>query len=400
MNQTLYKPHPGRQFFWFILAVGMMSMIGIISSDIYLPSMPYMATYFHTEYAVIQKTITVYLVGLAIFQLLYGPLSDHFGRKSTLQVGLLIYIGASIACTLSTSITALMIARFFQAIGACSGLVIGRCIISDIYDRQESANIFSIILPIVALSPAIAPVIGGYLQVSLGWRMVFTVSIVFGVVLFFIVLTQIKETLSFNTRKSFHPKIILYNNIDLLRATKFILYSLIVGAVYCSWFAYLADSSYIYQSFLLTPDQVGYCYISQSLASIIGTFTSKRIIRNVTIDRMILSAILINLTGVTLMLFIGHIAVWFFLLSITIAAFANGILLPLNISSAMSSAVGYNAKLGGSASGLLGFIQIGGGALGTLVVSFMPHTALTLSLVLMGCMIFALFMLLMISAME
>lgn len=349
-----------------------------------------MHTYFNTSYSVIQETITVYLTGLAIFQLFYGPISDHFGRKKTLLSGLLLYIVASLICVLSINVTMLLIARFFQAIGACAGLVMGRCMISDVSDKQGSARIFSIVLPIVAMSPAIAPVIGGYLQVVLGWRAVLSFSVVFGVALFIIVKLKIGETLAGQSKKSFHPMQIIRNNVALLNCLKFVAHTLIVGAVYCSWFAYLSDSSDIYKTFALAPEQVGFCYISQSIASVIGSLSAKHIIKSLPINNMILIAIVINLLAAIFMLILGSLILWVFLFIITIAAFSNGILLPLNISSAMSSAIEYSPKLGGSASGLVGFIQIGCGALGAFLVSFLAHSVYALSTVLIGCMCVAL----------
>jgi len=281
----------------------MMSMIGLISSDIYLPSMPYIAHYFHEDYRIIQRTITVYLIGLAIFQLIYGPVSDHFGRKRTLQFGVCLYILASLSCTLSSNITMLMISRFFQAIGASASLVMGRCMVSDIYDRQETTRIFSIVLPMVSLSPAIAPVIGGYLQTLLGWRAVLAFTVIFGTFLLLIITTQLGETLPRNTRKNFHIKIIIKNNLHLFGSSQFLIYTLVVGATYCSWFAYLANSSYVYRTFQLPANIVGYCYISQSLAAIIGSRTAKHSINLFELNPLLFIAISINLLASLLMLF-------------------------------------------------------------------------------------------------
>ncbi|MEJ2632287.1 MAG: MFS transporter [Acidihalobacter sp.] len=187
MALLVKKPDTKPQFVVFIAAMVMMSMIGIFSSDIYLPSMPYMASYFGVDYGVIQKTITVYLVGLAVFQLFYGPISDHFGRRRVLIAGLTIYIAASLGCVLSSSVTQLLLFRFFQAVGACAGLVMGRTIVTDMFDKSESPHVFSIVLPFVAMSPAIAPVIGGHVQELLGWRFVMAFTVLFGSVLLGIV---------------------------------------------------------------------------------------------------------------------------------------------------------------------------------------------------------------------
>ena len=369
-----------------IIILTMMSMIGLISSDIYLPSMPHIANYFHISPTKVQNTITTYLIGLAIFQLIYGPLSDVLGKKKTLVTGLVIYIISSIICMISPNIIVLLIARFFQAIGACSGLVMGRSIIADQFDKRQSAQVYSTILPIVAMSPAIAPIIGGYLQEFIGWRAVFGFSVIFGILLLYLVILQIDKSLKPTSQSNFHPMAIFYNNLALFKSKKFMLYTLIVGIVYCSWFSYLTASSYIFKSFGLTASLIGYCYISQSIASVVGSISSKKLLKFVPVKTMVLFALFISLFGALFMYFYGS-ELSYFLIGITIMAFANGILLPLNISQAMNAAVEYNSKIAGSASGLVGFAQIGSGAVGAFIMSLVPVSVNTLSWALIICLI-------------
>lgn len=389
MQKIVDKPSARMQFLVFIVAMVMMSVIGIFSSDIYLPSMPNMATYFGVDYSVIQKTITVYLIGLAAFQLLYGPISDHFGRKKTLMVGLGIYIVASVGCVFSLSIEQLLIFRFLQGVGACAALVMGRTIVTDIFNKVEAPHIFSIVLPFVAMSPAIAPVIGGHVQDLLGWRYVMAFTVLFGVVLMGVVFFYMGETLSNIKFKPFEPMSLVLKNMHLLRVSRFVSYCLVIGCVYSNWFAYLSDSAYIYKSFGLTASLIGYCYISQSLSSVAGSFTLKRLLRTMRIDTIIGLALLGNLFVCGLLIVLGYINIWWFLGLVTFMAFTNGMLLPANISSAMSAAVHEDVSLGGTASGLVGFIQIGGAVIGTWLVSEVPQHAASLGVVLTGFMVFA-----------
>jgi DHA1 family bicyclomycin/chloramphenicol resistance-like MFS transporter len=377
--------------FLFIITLAMMSMIGLISSDIYLPSMPYIAGYFNVNHSMVQNTITIYLIGLAFFQLIYGPISDVFGRKKTLIIGLLIYIISSIVCMLSPSILVLFVARFFQAIGACSGLVMGRSIIADIFDKKQSAHVFSIILPIVAMSPAISPVIGGHLQDWIGWHASFGFSVVFGIVLLYLVIWHLDESLKSFSHNKFNPMMIINRNLTLFKSVEFVFYTLIVGIIYCSWFSYLTASSYIYTSFGLNASLIGYCYISQSLASVAGSITSKRAIKRISINMMILLAFFIGLFGAMFIHLCGS-ELFEFLIGITIMAFANGILLPLNISQAMSAAVEYNPGISGTASGLLGFFQIGFGAFGAFFISLIRPDISSLSWFLTMCILIGIIM--------
>ncbi|MBP9742417.1 MAG: multidrug effflux MFS transporter [Burkholderiales bacterium] len=378
MKNRNYINHP----IIFITALAMMSMIGLFSSDVYLPSMPAIVNYFKVEYGVVQNTISIYLLGLAIFQIIYGPLSDHFGRKPILVWGTIIYILASIGCTVSPSIHWLMLCRFVQATGACAGILMGKCIITDIFDSKAATKIFTIVLPIVAASPAIAPVIGGYIQQYYNWRVVFIVPVAFGIILLWLILQFIGET---NPHKNKLAQIHhLLNGYKLLFKNKiFLCYSIIVALVYCSWFAYLSNSSYIYNNFGLNPQQIGYCYITQSIASIIGSLLARKLVtQHVPVQRLIIIALCMNLFGCVALGIYGVYSVWLFIFTITICAFTNGILLPLNISSAMSSAVNNNSKVGGSASGLVGFLQIGGGAVGVFITSYFTHNVVTLSIIL------------------
>ncbi|OAJ33959.1 Inner membrane transport protein YdhC [Piscirickettsiaceae bacterium NZ-RLO1] len=333
------------------------------------------------------------MIGLACFQLVYGPISDIYGRKPTLLLGLFIYIIASIFCTFSHSLLILLIARFFQAIGACSGLVIGRCIVSDLYDKKGVVRIFSIVLPFVAMSPAIAPVFGGYLQSFFGWRAAFACTILFGILLFAIVFYKIEKTIIKKEKQfqKFNIKRVIFNNFKLICLPSFRSYTFVVGSVYCGWFSYLAVSSHIYASFNLSSSQVGYCYISQSLASVFGSFALKKILDKLINNKIVYIVFMINLIAILIMYFIGSINVLFFIMSITITAFCNGIFLPLFIGYAMGSAAEYKPQAVGSASGLIGFIQISGGALGTVVVSLLPFTVHFLALALMMYTIFSCF---------
>ncbi|MEJ2632288.1 MAG: hypothetical protein P8011_06775 [Acidihalobacter sp.] len=194
------------------------------------------------------------------------------------------------------------------------------------------------------------------------------------------------ETMDRGDLKPFHPQALALKNIRLLGIGNFIGYCLVIGCVYSNWLGYLSDSAYIYKSFGLTAALIGYCYISQSLSSVIGSFALKRLLRALTIDAIIGFALLGNLAVCVLLIVLGHMGIGWFLSLVTLMAFTNGMLLPANISSAMSAAVHEDQTLGGTASGLVGFIQIGGAALGTWIVSELPHRTASLGTVLSGFM--------------
>ena len=165
-----------------------------ISISIYLPSMPALAEIFATEPSVVQLTVTVYMLAAAVSQLIVGPLSDRFGRKPVLLVGLAIYIAASAAAMLAPTIEALIGARLVQSIGAMAGPVIGRAIIRDRFDRSRAAQVMAWVGLALAISPALAPVIGAAVHEAVGWRANFGLLVAFGIFIAYMAWAHLEET--------------------------------------------------------------------------------------------------------------------------------------------------------------------------------------------------------------
>lgn len=340
-----------------IIILTMLSMMGLLASDIYLPAVSKMKLFFHTTEANIQLTIGVYLLGLSLFQLIYGPLSDQIGRKKIIIFGIVLYIVGSIGCSLSPNIYTLIAFRFVQSIGACAGLVIGRAVMSDIFPANEITNIYNIIYPLVAASPAIAPIIGGYLVTYLAWHSNFIFIGIFGLVLL-ILFINFPETLT-KQKKSFLIKVLVSDYIDISKSIRFWGLTVMICCVYSAWFIYLTQSPFIFMAKLsLQPKEVGYLYIPLALSIYMGNVLSKRIKK---------------LFGIEVALYVGcgffmygaialYISLNIFtvvsalqlILPMALLAVSNGFILPLGIPSAISLCSGKS----GSASGLVGFFQI------------------------------------------
>ena len=361
--------------------MAMMLMIGIVSSDIYLPSMPYMKNYFGVSYSYIQHTLLYYLIVLSIMQLISGPLSDHLGKKRFLLLGGLIYFIASIGCIFCTSIWMLYISRILQAVGACAILIVGRKIISDNHNSKDAANIYSIVLPIVSLSPAIAPVIGGFIQTYLGWQANFGFLAIFSLILIPLALYYIKKIEVVNNANSKRIKI-MHGYFTLLKSKLFLIFVALVSIAYFMWFSYLSDSASIYHEFGLNAKQIGFCYISQSFAAIIGTRLGAQLLKTISSHKLFLIATINGFISALIIFTMGHASVTYFLIGITLMAFTTGIMITFGISFAMSSAVKTCRAASGTASGLVGCLQIAGGALGTLITSFFSPTTSSLGLLL------------------
>ena len=186
----------------------MMCVMGLISTDIYIPALPVIAKDFRVTGDVLQLSLSTYFLGLAVSQLIYGPLSEKFGRKPVVLVGVLIFTISSFGIVIAPTINILLIFRFFQAVGACAGMTIGRAIIGEIYTKEETGKIFATVFPFIGLSPAIAPVIGGGINYYLGWRFIFLFVGLLGLLLIWLIYCKLPETKNRDFRVSINPKII------------------------------------------------------------------------------------------------------------------------------------------------------------------------------------------------
>ena len=172
----------------------MLVAIGPLSTDLYLPSLPTLVTVFNASISEVQLTLSVFLFGFAGCQLIYGPLSDRFGRKPVLLGGLSIFVVASAACALATSIDMLIALRLMQAIGGCSAGVVSRAIVRDLFERQQAARMLAYSGALMGLAPAVAPLIGAYILVWIGWEANFFIVALWGGALIVIVSLSLSES--------------------------------------------------------------------------------------------------------------------------------------------------------------------------------------------------------------
>src|SRR6187200_3294365 len=180
--------------FHLITILGLLTAIGPFSIDMYLPAFPDIAKGLHTTVAQVTLSLSSFFIGIAAGQLLYGPLLERFGRKKPLYVGLCIYLLASIGCALAASVNALIILRLIQALGGCVGMVAARAMVRDLFEVKENAKIFSTLMLVVAVSPIIAPTLGGYITAALGWHYVFVMLIIIDVLILTGIYFMLPET--------------------------------------------------------------------------------------------------------------------------------------------------------------------------------------------------------------
>ena len=363
----------------------MMSVIGLMATDIYIPAMSSIAKQLGITDHTMQFTLGGYLLGLSVSQLIYGPLSEHFGRKPVVFIGMLLFTLATLACSFASSGIELIVFRCLQGIGACSGLTIGRAIIGDLYKKEEAGRIFTTVFPFVGLSPAIAPVIGGCLNSILGWHSVFGFLFILGFILSFFILFRLPETKDKKQRIIVSTSAVIKTYGSLLFNKVFWGYALVPCFAYIAYFGYISESSFVFSKHGYTSSQIGYFYIGLSLSYLAGNFISKQLLNFFSLNKTLLLGYFIFVAGAFLMLLVNSSGIFYAIkmwLPMAVLTLGNGFLLPLGT----ASVVAHFKEKAGYASGLLGFLQLGAASSSALVVGiFSQAKAINLSLYLSVC---------------
>ncbi|MGK9169419.1 multidrug effflux MFS transporter [Inquilinus limosus] len=331
---------------------------GPMSTDLYLPSLPALVTAFGSDVATVQLTLSVFLVGFAVAQLVYGPVSDRFGRRPAILAGVVLFTMASIACALATSIEMLILCRFLQALGACCGPVLGRAVVRDLYGPDRAARILAYMSMAMALAPAIGPIIGGVLQEAFGWRANFWVLVGFGALMLASVLALLGESNRHRDPLATSPTRLARNYGALLRHRRYIGYVMIVACGYSAIFTFISGSSFVLSGMLgLSPPVYGACFGAVVAGYMLGTFGSGRLTLRLGIDRMIAAGTLVMLAGAAAMAGLagaGVFTVWAVVAPFFLVMIGVGLTLP----NAIAGAIGPFPTMAGTASALMGFIQM------------------------------------------
>ncbi len=360
-----------------LVTLVLLSASGLLASDINLPGMPLAARAFGTPISALQHTFSVYVVGLAVAQAIYGPLSDAYGRRRLVIGGMLLYTVASVACSLAPTVTAFGLARIFQALGAGAGMVIGRAIVSDIFDPKTAARTFTTIMPIVGASPALSPLVGGYITTYVSWRAPFLFTAALGALAVALLVIYIPETVPKSNRHSSVAR--LFRSYPMLLVQpRFWSYALNLCVGYAAYLGYLAASPVILVNMGLSTKAVSYCYMSLSVTYIFGNLTSRRFAKTHGIDRLLGAGFAILAAGAACLLvagWLGGTTPLPMILAISVVTLANGFLVPLSFAGGVTSFPD-NA---GAASGLMGAMHLIAGSLAIYLVAAMPGTVSALA---------------------
>lgn len=259
--------------------LAMLTALGPLATDFYLPSLPEIVTAMGTTVAGAQGTLSAFLFGFAGGQIVWGPLSDRLGRKPVLLAGLSLFLVATIACTFATSIEALTAGRVLQALGASGPIVLGRAMVRDLYDGVRAGRELARMGMIMGLVPAVAPVIGGVLQLQFGWRSTFIASLVFGLLLAALIVAALPETLKVRNPQPLSLIGIFRGFGVLLQNRRFRVYAGLTALAYAGLFAFISGSSFVLTGvYGLDPLRYGFSFGFAVLGYITGTILAQRLV--------------------------------------------------------------------------------------------------------------------------
>ncbi len=376
----------GKNKFFIILILGLLSAIGPFSIDMYLPGFTAIAEDLHTTTAHVSLSLSSFFIGISIGQLLYGPLLDRFGRKNPLYFGLVLYVVASIGCALCTSADALIAIRFLQALGGCAGMVAARAMVRDIFPVKENAKIFSLLMLVVAVSPIIAPTTGGYVTALFGWQSIFIILAAIGLATLVSVYFALPESRQADVSVSLLPKPIVKSFLEIIKVPQFYTYAFTGSIAAAGLYAYIAGSPHVFMElYHVTGEQYGWIFAVIAAGLITSSQINTLMLRNFTSEQIIRVALLCqSIAGVTL--FIGSLFHFVGLFSSIFLIFiflcCQGFTFP-NSSALSMAPFTLNA---GRASALMGAIQLGIGAFTSALVSFLHNeTALPMAGVMAAC---------------
>ena len=342
--------------------------LGALSIDMFLPSLPAIAATFAASPATVQLTVTLFLMAFAAAQLVYGPLSDRFGRRWVLIGGLGLYTLAGLGCALAPTISVLIGARVLQALGGGAGPVMARAVVRDLYERERAARVFSYMSMVQSLNPMLAPVVGGYVHEAWGWRAIFFVLAAFGVVFVALMALGVHETNVRRDPTALQPEQMARNVAELLADRSYLGYVLVNALMFGGQFAFISGSPFVLIGVLgVSPGVFGLCFGAVSLGIMTGTFLSGRFGATLGLDRTIRCG---TILGATAGLALAALA-WSGIVTVPTVigpmyVFAVG--LGLTLPNGMAGAIGPFPRMAGLAAAVAGFLQMTGSALYSVAV--------------------------------
>ncbi|MDK2577631.1 multidrug effflux MFS transporter [Citrobacter portucalensis] len=347
-----------------LILSGLMAFTSL-STDIYLPAMPTMAEDLHGN---VELTITGFLIGFTIAQLIWGPISDHMGRRKPLFIGMVLFIIGSAGCALSTSITQIVFWRVFQALGACTGPMLARAMIRDLFARTRAAQMLSTLVLVMAIAPIAGPLIGGQIIRLSTWHSIFWLLVVIGA-LMFISLNWLPETLPEDKRVKASLAGAFRNYRSLLTNGRFMRYTLSLTFYYVGAYAFITGSPFVYISYYhVDPQHYGWLFALNIVGVMAMSVVNRRLVQRHSLEQLLKYAtMLAALAAVVLALLVKLESGGVIAIIVTVFLFfsMNGIIAATSTAAALDAV----PNIAGSASALIGALQYGSGIISSLLLA-------------------------------
>ena len=337
-----------------------------LSTDIYLPAMPTIASDLQGN---AELTITGFLIGFAVAQLIWGPISDNIGRKIPLFIGMVIFAIGSAGCALSETIGQIVIWRVFQAFGACTGPMLARAMVRDLFSRTQSAQALSTLMIIMAIAPIIGPLLGGQIIRFSTWHTVFWLLAVIGM-LMFLSLLWLPETLPEKHRTNARLLTAFNNYGGLLKNKAFMRYTLCVTFYYISAYAFVAGSPFVYINYFHIDSQhYGWLFAVNIVGVMIVSYKNRTLVNRYSLDALLKVTTTLSMTAMLVLVFCVKAdfgGIYIIVAMIFLFFSMNGII----ASCATAAALDQAKEIAGSASALIGSMQYGSGIVSSLLLAY------------------------------
>ncbi|WP_444921309.1 multidrug effflux MFS transporter [Microbulbifer sp. CnH-101-G] len=373
-------------FIKMALILGLLSCVGPIAIDMYLPALPDIAQDLGAPVEAAQYTLMSYFIAFGVCQLFYGPASDMFGRKPPLYFGLTLFTLASVGCALAPTIEALIVLRFLQGVGAASVMSIPRAVIRDYYTGTQATRLMTTVMLVISISPMLAPLIGSTLIVPFGWRSVFLLIALLTLASLFLAVTSLPETLHSQHRVPFRFNAMLGAFSTLLRDPVYVGLTCIGGLGIASFFSFLATASFLYTDFYgLTPTEFSLAFALNAL----GFFTSSQFAANlgarfgsVAVVKWATAGFAIGSLTMCMVVFSGFDQFWLLVAMLLTCNIFLGLVIPTSMVLSLEE----HGPIAGTAAALGGAMQMLLGALAIVVTSLVfDGTPLPLTAAIAAC---------------
>ena len=364
------RPHSS---FKIVFILGLLAMLMPLSIDMYLPALPVISAQFGVPAGSAQMTLSTYILGFALGQLFYGPMTDSLGRKPVILGGTLVFAAAAVACALAQTIDHLIIMRFFHGLAAAAASVVINALMRDIYPKEEFSRMMSFVMLVTTIAPLVAPMAGGAVLVWFSWHVIFWILALAALLASAMIFFFIDETLPVERRQKFHIRTTIGNFASLFRHKRVLSYMLASGFSFAGMFSFLSAGPFVYIELNhVSPQHFGYYFALNIVFLFIMTIINSRFVRRVGALNMFRAGLWIQFVMAIWLVVSAFLGVGFWALVVGVAAFVGCV--SMVSSNAMAVILDEFPHMAGTASSLAGTFRFGIGAIVGALLSMATFT--------------------------